>query len=270
MLVGGVRLLRMNEGSPVYAGPAWQPWAAAATCPLVPGLAAWLAERQAASVTRHARQASTSGWSRIRRWQVGMTATWRVVLLWLIVAGFCFTCAFFSTSGRLDLSVTQLILVLFPGPVATAALAQWPVNADRGLCLPVERRTFLRQVGAATALSYLELWLGASVAVASWWLLAAKPRPELADTCRALAVSFLFLVWYFGLGVWLARYRSPTVMIMSIGVSLSLTQLAIAVLYAGPAELSRSWQLPVAGVFATLGLLLAFDAYRRWLVTDLE
>jgi hypothetical protein len=268
MLVGGVHLLRLNEDSRVYAGLARQAWAARRQ--KVPGLSVWPAEWQAASATRHARRASASSWSRICRWQVGMLAGWQVLPWAVVVAGLWLAYIACFATGRLDLSVGQLILVLFPGPVATGALAQWPVNVDRGLCLPVERRTFLRQVGAAAALSYFELWLTVSVAVVVCWLLAAKPRPEVAEIARALAVSFLFLFWFFGLGVWLARYRSPIAMIISIVLGLSVTQFVMAAFLAGPAGISRSWQLPAAGACAVVGLLFAGDAYRRWLTADLD
>jgi hypothetical protein len=273
LLLGGLHLLRLNEEMPSYARllRRYRPERNQGTTdasdenqPLLPGLSAWFAERKVASATHHARRAGASRWSRICRWQVGMITAWQV-LLWIPF----FLLLFAWRVGRgLDNGTVQMLLVL-PGAMAMDAMAQRPVTMATQLCLPVERSKYLKQLGAATALSYLKVWFAMSATVVLWCVFA-KPRPDFAEIGRTLAASLLILVWFFGLGVWFGRFRSPKVIIPLSGLGLALTQCAMGFLLFVPMPQSRPFPLPTAVLAAIIGVLFALDAYRRWLITDLD
>ena len=83
-LLAGTRLLRLNEEVPGYHFRlGWEGHGGQRTGQtrfdegrILPGLVDWFAEREMARLTRHARRATASRWSRICRWQAGMTADW--------------------------------------------------------------------------------------------------------------------------------------------------------------------------------------------------
>jgi hypothetical protein len=138
------------------------------------------------------------------------------------------------------------------------------------LLLPVQRKSYIRQLGMAAALGHLQLWAGQCVLLVLWWLLAG-PRPfPLALLAGVLAFSAAFLLGAFGSVAWVARYRS--------GI---LAGSAATVLVMAAAPLTIWWSLSppgqlryevlwIAGILAVLGLLITYDAYRRWLAADFD
>jgi hypothetical protein len=188
------------------------------------------------------------------------------VVPWIFVAVLPFLSNAFSKGGKLDFAEIQHILMLLPGIVAMYAMYQRSVRMATQLCLPVARRDYLKQLGAATALLYVEVWCILSAPVVLWCMFA-NPRPDFVEVGRMLAVSLLLLVWFFGVGVWFARFRSPTSVSPLSAVGLLLLLVILGVLYLVQ---SRSFQVPGAVAAAGVGVLLAGDAYRRWLITDLD
>ena len=76
-----------------------------------------------------------------------------------------------------DPLIAMLYFVLTMMPVSTmmGVALKIPMLGYESL-MPVERKTYLRQVGAAFALSLLQLWGGISIALGLWWLLAGPRR----------------------------------------------------------------------------------------------
>jgi hypothetical protein len=273
LVLAAVRLFRLSEDTPSYARLVRQGRAGwndkGPNGPDSKRLVLWPWERQqeTASAIWHARRAAVSPWSRIRRWQTRIIPA-RQVLVWIVTVIGAFTSNALA-KGRVDSVALQQLLMILPGIAATIAMYHRPVAMATQLCLPVERRQYLRQLGAATVLTYLEVWFVISAPFVLWCLFA-RPRPDFAEVGRLLTVSLLSLVWYFGVGVWFARFRSPTSMIPLSAMGLLVLLVILAALYFTLIIPSRPFQLPAAVVAATIGVLLAGDAYRRWLITDLE
>jgi len=269
----GRRLVRLNEDMVAYRVRTWWDWEwsrkTGRAWPnegwrFLPGLSDWIRERQALRLTRLAQQASASRWSRVCRWQAGVL-TLRQVLPVIVMGTFLS----FGWARDIDRPEAQRLLIFLPGLLAIGVAYRRPVSMSAQLCLPVARREFLKQLGVATAVSCLEMWL---IAVAPLLLsyAFAGPRAQLADIGRVLALSLLNLVWYFGMVVWFGRFRSPRSLLPLGALGLALALAMLAFLYFGQMTQSRSFQVSGAVAVATIGALLAIDAYRRWLVTDLE
>ena len=140
-----------------------------------------------------------------------------------------------------------------------------------GLLLPVDRRTFVRQVGTATAINQLQMWAGIGAGIALWVWLAVPIASSVTDFAVLLGVCTLFQFWFFGVGAWFARYRSFGMQVG--GYFLAFQVLIVAGALCGgmdpllPGTYMGLW---LAGILAIFGRLLTLDVYRRWLVTDLD
>ncbi len=277
LLLGAVRLLRLDEDTPAYRRLVqWLRKAASETTApastgesgLPAGLSDWLAERRMASLTRHARRASASRWSQICRWQVG-TIPWRQVGSCIIGA-----VALYATrpDTKADVGFLRAVLVLVPAFVALATLSRRIHTMGHELCMPLSRKTYLRQLGAAAALLHFQLWLIISAAVVLCWILAAAGRPAYADIAWALLFAGLLQVWFFGWGAWwTASYSFGSAVVAVIAVIIMQIVFLVPFVWVGPGAAGlRSLQLPLAALFAILGVLLTCAAYRCWLAADLD
>ncbi len=103
-----------------------------------------------------------------------------------------------------------------------------------GLCGPA--RAFLSELGARGAVDLLALFTATSLAA-------------------------------FAIFIWAARFRSPFAYCLAIGVALGGMQPAWDASSFGA---GTWWPLTIAGLIALGGLALLWDAYRRWLLVDLD
>jgi hypothetical protein len=289
-LFAGIRLVRFNEEMLTYdSALRWnwdwsqktrQGWSGEGR--ILPGLRDWLQEREMARLTRLARRASVSWWSRICRWQVGMMAGWS---LWFWIVGVLIYVQVLSwwiltkTPNAIAamMGMTSFALIFGPASIITVAVFQWRTfKLWHELLLPVERTTYIRQLGTAAAISHFQAWAGMSAALVLWWLLIG-PRPlQLALLGEALGFSAAFQVGVFGVVVWISRYRVGIRWALGLMAMCSGAVVAFAVQLAQIGGSSSSpRQLPhqamwIAGIVAVCGLLMTFDAYRRWLVADFD
>jgi hypothetical protein len=232
-----------------------------------------------ARLTRHAQSAPRSPWSRICRWQAGMV-TGPSLWFWILLAIACVQATNCGVAKEPDpagtmMAMTSLVLTFVPAIIAAANVTQWrKLKLRHESLLPVQRESYVRQLGAGTALSHFQAWAGMAIAVLCWWLLIG-PRPlRLAPLGGVLASSAEFQVAIFAVLVWTARYRSliPATFLL---VALLPAVLIMQVLWASDSSLRSPGQLPlealwIAGILAVLGMLATFDAYRRWLVADFD
>jgi hypothetical protein len=288
-LLAGIRLVRLNAESLTYDSTLrwnwdWsqktrQGWNGEGR--ILPGLRNWIRERQMARLTRLARQASNSWWSRICRWQTemitgGSLGIWIFGVLIYVQAASWWVLTKSPKPAAVMMGMTAFVLTFLPAIIAVAGVLQWRTfKLSRELLLPVERKNYIRQLGTAAALGHFQFWTGMSIALLLWWLLLG-PRPlYLAMFGGILAFSAAFQGFVFGIVVWMARYRS-----IGRGFFVLFTMLSGVVASMQLASMRR-WsegfpgQLPqealwTAGVLALLGLLITFDAYRRWLKTDFD
>jgi hypothetical protein len=168
------------------------------------------------------------------------------------------------------IGITAFVLNFAPA-MASVGIFNWRAfKLGHEASLPVARKSYLRQLGAAAALSHFQLWGGMAVALMLWWLLAG-PRPfPRAMLAGVLALSAAFQVGVFGVMVWTARYRSMILGVLGLMVLFPATQLFAmwwSMLLPEQVPQETMW---LAGIMTMLGLLMIGDAYRRWLVTDFD
>jgi hypothetical protein len=275
-VLGGVRLVRLDEtmrGYPRQAKTgAISSQAADSTVGDGPALFGrlnrWLHDAQMATSTRHARRAPASRWSSVRRWQAGMIAGWpgwleslggilsSLLLLWII--GF----------RRIPLTVFLMCSILMPAGSSVGILIQRIHTLRYELLLPVERDAYLKQLGKAVALSHIQVWVAANVAMIAWWLGTVPESFPIAGVVSVLAISASFQVFLFGLALLLALQGSE-----ALGPATVIVAAVPLLLAWGLSRPFAEWQfsaMGVMGLFAAFGLLLTFAAYRRWLVADFD
>jgi hypothetical protein len=281
-LLGGMRMFRINENMLDYR---WREWDSSngrgeATGPLFSDdpitkrMKDWLADRQMEILTRHAQRASGSRWSSVCRWRAGMFFGWSL-LFWIL--GMMLYTHFLiwvvpSKDGFMPTDKLSFIVVFMPMvAMLNQLICRFPTVGYEVL-RAVERGAYVRQLGAAAAWGLFQLWGGACIGVALWWwLLGPRPLPTgaLADIAT---VSFAVLVLFSGVMAWMARYRSKW-----------LTVLAVAAMWPAASVFSTIWFFGVSHnqeppcnvlwivvILAAVGLLITYDAYRRWLKADFD
>jgi hypothetical protein len=287
VLVGlvGFRLTRFDEDSPEF--PCWPGGGSLTAETLAICRQADAAQRsrtrqsdrQAAQLTEHARRASVSRWSRICRWQVGMitgrSAIWFSLLCFAAFAALYLVAipirAHKHGASFFHPAVMIALVLLLPTLMVAGALwyrRNHSLPYESLLC--VDRAAYLRQVGAAAALSQFLLWLCMAAGMSVWLLCIAREMP-LAEVVSWLALSALVQPWLFGLCVWSLRFRSQiSSFVFAFSVAMLMAAAGVLMAADSPLKTNRSIVLGIAAVFALLGVLLAWHAYRRWLATDFD
>ena len=83
---------------------------------------------------------------------------------------------------------------------------------------------------------------------------------------QVLGISALLQIWRIGALAWLASFRSLLIATPGLVFVVVMT----LVLIFASLQPTMSFELPLAGFLASLGLLLAYVAYRRWLKADFD
>jgi hypothetical protein len=229
----------------------------------------WNQEREVSRVTRHARHASASAWSRRCRWQVDMVAS-RSAWFWafgsVLALQFLFWAVYAGSNGeRLLFFISFIWPVLVPA-LSLAGLSERKQSMCRDLMLPVDRRTYLKQLGESILLAQFQLWSAAGAATLVWWLIAARQAVSAAVVASLLTLSAGLQFTVFGGVLWIARY--PAVLFLFIPIALIP---AVTLLCAPGIEEHPYAALAAAAVLlAVLTVLMIRSAYRRWLVMDFD
>jgi len=279
-LLGGLRLVRLNEDMPEYhlrfqTGWAGRGQTAGGAQMPSQGWRARLQASQMAGLTRHAQRAAASPWSRVCRWQVGMMTGWSV--LWIIGILFLYL-VFFDFIVKTQVGnykpPPMIAMPVMMFTIMSAAMvwgALWRRRTQTlpyEFLLPVDRAAYLKQVGLAAALNQFQLWIILCVVVVLWQQFAvSQSSPFLMNV---LAYSFLCQVGLFGVGAYILRFRSQTLALLGGMVMIQILVIPPIMTEQGPLSSWRHVMLWAAGGFAAMGLLLTWDAYRRWLKTDFD
>lgn len=287
-VMGGVRLVRRTGAIPVRLRPVQrvrnQEWQmpekyGAGWISLLPE---WLVDRKIAKLTYHAHHAPASRWSRMRRWQIGILSDWliwfamAVAMLWIHVVNS-------GLPHRLpNVCIIESMLycfTVFPAMMAVAhAFSRIPA-INHELLLPLDRRSYLRQIGTTAALNHFLIWAGASIGIVAWWLLTASEPLQLPLLTTTVACSAVYQLWVFGAVVWMAKRPSRPV-IMSGCLAIVILQIPLSSATRVSTHMSDSLhESPVpfnsevvlwALLAALPALLVVYLGYRRWLVADLD
>jgi hypothetical protein len=288
-LLAGVQLVRLNADMlTCYSTVRWDRsqktrQGSSDNGRILPGLMDWIREREMARLTRMARQASTSRWSAVYRWRVGMPNGWTS---WLFGVGVVIAVEFTAwvTARGPDPSVFFWLfligLIACPSVMSLSQLISRNYLLGYEIMLPVERRTYLRELVMAFAVSQLRIWGGMYAGFMLWWFTAAQERLQFGLMANVLACSALAQVGLFGVGLCIiswAKPHSPQMVITAFGAIMGALVSALIAWTATlrgvsplPALRGSLWPLACAGLFAMFGLLLTWLAYRRWLVRDFD
>lgn len=277
-ILGGIRLVRLDGDMPEYSGFMWN--RASGTIEFIAprgaqdsirqGLVFRAEDKLMARLTRHAQRASVSRWSRICRWQAGMMTGWSAVCFCLVSFLFFFLMTWMTNKGALSkIAVPTFLASFMPAGMAWGALWQRRKALPRESLMCVDRATYLKQVGIAAAISQIQLWLGMIAGVVLLWFWVLQ-QPFSVKVAYVLAFSALSQPCFFGLNAWLLRFRSVISLFLGWLVVLPVFAGATVGIELGP--LSSEWPvvLLLAAIFAVFGLVLTWDAYRRWLVADFD
>jgi hypothetical protein len=148
---------------------------------------------------------------------------------------------------------------------------RWNLLAVESL-RPVESRgRFLREQGAALALDMAIVWASITAgtfAMALIFLPSALFSPAMAGILLRIAAA---QVWLFAVNAWMLRYRDRRWLGFLTFVG-ALTTMAVLTGRAidGPKGALNTPSPAFSAVIALIGVLIACDAYRRWLRTDLD
>jgi hypothetical protein len=239
-------------------------------------------------LAEHARRASTSRWSAVCRWRVGMAngrASWLFGVGVVLAVQFA---AWIAVRETLEPSTFFWLTFLFwliasPSFMSLSQLVRRNHQLGYEIMLPVQRRIYLKQVGMAVAVSWLRKWGGMCAVFMLWWITAASEPLRLGLVVNVLACSALAQVGLFGMVLclaWLAQREPPErlplllpLVVGAIGGVVSIPIALVAVmLNESPLLGLGNFLLPLGGaaLFAMFGLLLTWFAYRRWLVADFD
>ncbi len=279
---GGMRLFGLREEMPEYR---WINWEQAGNRPQFIGmkdaqdpisrrLQNWVSDHQIAILVRHAGRASVSRWSAICRWRAGMAYGWGLVM-WVLAA------LIYVQSFSLWVPLDRPVSPHSPSPdlmMVAFALVFIPLGATMGvltkakslgfeLMLPVDRKTYFRQLGLAAISSLFLLWATVSATLLVWWMtLGPQPVPY-ATLFRAAAFAAVVQVLLFGVFAWFLRYRSQWAIILVMMILFPAAIVPMSTFITRPWEISPM----VVGIGVALvlvGVLITWDAYRRWLRAD--
>jgi hypothetical protein len=283
--LGRRRLLRLNEDMPEYHRRMQLNWSGKSMTTsqfqtghdIMPrGLIDRLQQRQMAGLTRHALRAADSQWSRVCRWQVGMMPGWMIALISLLIPLVMFGTVWLVSSS----SMGKKLVMPSDLPVISCsvlpAMPLWVILFVRRAqflsyesLLPVSRVGYLRQVGMATALNQLQLWIGVTAATVLWWRIVV-PEQSPPNLANLLAFSALSQAGFFGIMVWFVRLRSRLLAVLPMIVAMQIAAMVATLFHDGPLSAWQPLLLPAVLVFAAIGVILTCDAYRRWLRTDFD
>jgi len=175
------------------------------------------------------------------------------------------------TKDDVGLMVALVAASMVPGQMFAATWPRrWYVLGEESL-RPASRRQFLREQGAAMALEYALTWAWLSaVTFTSATLFARWPYGVFAQLMMALPLMAGVQVLIFGILVWILRFRAGWLIIAPIFL---VTAIGLAALIAG-GTMAHAREVGmimlVAALLTVTGVGITLDAYRRWLVTELD
>ncbi len=214
-------------------------------------------------------------WDRARRWRglnrsMVRTVPW-LAILWLALLG---STTLFGSSAVSNpmVSITLLFplgiwLIVMPTFVTGGMwMKQWQF-LEMEFLRPAYRENIILDIGLAMAIHVAQCWCVFALALSVYVLLPFGGQRSLNGLATALSASAMLQVFFFGLVVWLARFRSPS---LNAFVLLAMMPASLVAAVIDPhAAYWRPAVLMGAFVLACVGIILIRAAYRRWLHTDI-
>jgi hypothetical protein len=217
-------------------------------------------------------------WPRVRHWR---RASGMSRLGWLAGGMFLPFLLYLSWfEGGASRDDQNFLLIVMPGllsmtmPVlftATLWPEQWNVMRVAFLRPVASRARFVGEQGTAMACDLATTWASVTLGVFATTLIM-RPAAMISPTVAAILLfSAAGQVWFFGVAVWVLRLRNQRwVAFIAFFGSLMLMGILLARQMDGRRGMINMPSPLIAGLIALAGLLIAADAYRRWLRTDLD
>jgi hypothetical protein len=167
-------------------------------------------------------------------------------------------------------SILMLAMLVGIIPTTTLGGTYYFHRLSYEIMLPVDRVSYIRQMGISAAVALIVAW------AASWSILIfiftriSQVSIRLDIIENLTLISALCQVLYYGIAVWIARYCSRILHLGAILIPLYLQMFLMAMASEYQSGAWGTTMVFVAGIVAVIGLLIAYDAYRRWLVADLD
>jgi hypothetical protein len=264
----GYRLIRLTDGAvrTRNAGRIADDGSESAARP------SWTTDRQTNRVIRHARRASTSRWSQVCRWQVGMPTGSSALSVYVVPIGYVMY-LFISRDCLVQSQLWTLLAfstIIMP-IVSLGTGCQLRTSAITfELLLPVSRQEYLRQLGTAAAISVFESWAFMIVPLTFWWLATVRTAIPVAGLVSIVLVSILSQFWFYGVAALFSLPRFETGLASLVVIILALGSVCLGFSIAEPITEWQFGPIGLSAALAAIGLLATRAAYRRWLASDID
>jgi hypothetical protein len=160
------------------------------------------------------------------------------------------------------LQMPLMFAILMP---AMQHLQHWRTRAN-DILKPIRREDYLREMGLSLAIDVARNVAVVLVVGLGMNLLVRPTDLQPGTVLPVLLVTGLAAIFCVGALAWLLRYRSILVAVIPCFVIFGLYMLLVA----DWRDAAAQWRAScTAVILALIGLWLARDAYRRWLLTDL-
>lgn len=145
-------------------------------------------------------------------------------------------------------------------------LRQWPFLEIESL-RPIDRITFLAELGAAIAIDIVQCWSIIAIVVMALAVINSEAKFGVLILVGSAAVT----IFNYGCSLWLMRYRSSGITVIGSCSVVFLIMLSdpVALFWGFDVSAHYGLRFAAAAVLACLGVLITRDAFRRWLVTEL-
>jgi hypothetical protein len=231
----------------------------------------WMEQWDTALRLWHVQRASGSWWSQVCRWPMGVNP--RPFLIFWSVIGILYVQGLTLFLPSIAPMLVGMLL-LTVGGYPLKQLQQRLRLVEYELSLPIDRVSYLRQVGIAAVLGWLQMWGCLAMALGLWWYGTTWGAENVPIILRTIIATGCCQIAMLGITLWMARYRSPilTNLVLITGVMGAFFLFTFFIpAHAGslpPPDVT--WPLVwIAAGLAVVGFALIGDAYRRWLNADL-
>ena len=236
----------------------------------------FLADRQMIVTTRHATRAAVSLRSRLERREFGIGKGWLSLFVALSQVLFILVMLWITTNPpksfvpEISLKLSYIFLLALPSVALMLWCHQRISILAYELSLPVRRKEYFQQLGAAAALSHFKLTAGCVIGYALLWLVVSAGTFSLP---RLILLTLTFAAWQvfvYGVIVLCARYpilANTIVILLLMALFFSIENPSDVEDVTGRALTALFY---TTMLFGTLGLPMIYVAYRRWLVADVD
>jgi hypothetical protein len=224
-----------------------------------------LADWHVARLSRHARRAYYSPWSSLCRWQLGVNLGMVFRLCFSVI----FMIAVMYLASRQSPRIYMLSVFVSIMPITMIAMLHKLRCLSRELMLPVDRKTFVRQMGINAAVIFFLFWAITWILLLTVFSTIFEKHYPSEIIFHLTLISAFCNVLYFGMLVWFTRWASRLWNILVVLVPLYLQMGLMAAATEYDSGSLAPWMTLAAACAAMVGVFIVRDAHRRWLLADI-